>query len=161
MPITDDQKQRYLDQLAQCGVKSEAARAAGFRPDAVYRLRDRDEEFAKAEDLALEEAADLMESEARRRAIDGVTREKVIGSGENARFIEEQQYSDALLMFMLKAAKPHKYAERTKSELSGPDGQPLGALDETTAAARIAALLDAARQRKEAVTASDDVDPFS
>lgn len=158
---TDEQKQAYLDALARCGVKSEAAREAGVSPATPYRWVE-DEAFAIAQEQALEEAADVMETEARRRAIEGVKREKVIGSGENARFIEEQQYSDALLMFMLKAAKPEKFAERSKSELSGPGGKDLGAVDETVAAARIAALLDAARQRKaEGNTTSDDVDPFS
>jgi hypothetical protein len=37
----------------------------------------------------------------------------------------EHEYSDNLLMFLLKAAKPDKYKDRFSSELSGPDGKPV------------------------------------
>ena len=56
------------------------------------------------------------------------------------------QYSDSLLTLLLKGAKPDKYADRQKSEISNPDGslQP----DSTAAAAHIAAILNLARARR-------------
>lgn len=57
--------------------------------------------------------------------------------------------SDALLMFALKGYRKRTFAERT--ELTGADGEPLNPeVSDADRAARIAALLDIARQRKDA-----------
>lgn len=156
--LTDDnQRQAYLDQLARCGLVTPSLRAAGVSRSALLNWR-KDKAFADAEDEAKEEAADALELEARRRAEEGVERERVIGSGDSARFITETQYSDTLMLAMLKATRPEKFAERTKSEISGPGGGSIE-VNDTNAAARVAALMDAARRRKE--LAADEPDPFS
>lgn len=147
---TDEKRQAFLDALARTGVVRTACLASGMSRTAVRNSRRNDPDFEEAFHEALEDAADLMEDEARRRAVDGVLRTKVIGSGPNAQVIDELHYSDSLLMFLLKGARPEKFAERTKSELSGPNGQPLdsGKCD-ATGAARIAAMLDEARRRRD------------
>lgn len=147
MAATDDQRQTFLDVLARTGIIADACREAGTTRTTVRNWRNSDEVFNAAYDEAMEEAADAVESELRRRAIEGVTRQKMIGSGDNAILIEEQQYSDTLILALAKATKPDKFAERTKAEITSPDNA-FKPADPTQAAARLASILDAARERK-------------
>lgn len=55
-------------------------------------------------------AADRLEQEAIRRAVDG-TNKPVFFQGEIVGF--EKEYSDTLLVLLLKAHKPDKYRERS------------------------------------------------
>lgn len=154
---TDDDLQAYLDGLRSHGNRSRAAREAGMSLQTVKKRRQRDEEFAEAEDLALEEAADALEEEARRRAHDGIVK-AVFHNGKRVDDGEVIQYSDALLAKLLDGALPHKYAQRVKSEVTGADGGPIRIGDETETSARIAAILEAARHRK--ANAVDESDPL-
>ena len=86
-----------------CNV-SEAARAAGVARRTVYDWRDADPAFAIAWDEAEDEAVDALEAAARKRAIES---------------------SDRLMEVLLKAHRPQKYAERSKTELTGADGAAL------------------------------------
>ncbi|MBX6773030.1 MAG: hypothetical protein IRY83_14975 [Chloroflexi bacterium] len=63
---------------------------------------------------------DALEAEAWRRAVDGVER-PVYQNGQRVGAVRE--YSDTLLIFLLKGGRPQKYRERY--ELSGPQSQPL------------------------------------
>lgn len=141
---TDTELQTYLDDLAKHGNVTKAARAAGMRLRTVLQYRKADKDFAEAEELAQQEAADALEAEAWRRAHDGFEK-GVYHKGELV--ATETQYSDSLLTLLLKGAKPDKYADRQKSEISNPDGslQP----DGTAAAAHIAAILNLARARRD------------
>lgn len=147
MATRDELLQSYLDILRDAGTRVKAARQAGIAYATVMARRRDDPEFAAAEDEALDEAADLLEAEARRRAFEGVERTKIVNVGGEAREYVETTYSDTLLMFLLKGQRPDKFADRTKSELSGPGGKEIE-INDTTAAARIAGLLEAAKQRK-------------
>jgi len=82
----------------------------------VYRWRAEDKTFAAAWDKAIEIGADLLEEEAMRRAVTGVQR-PVFQGGRLVGHVRD--YSDTLLIFLLKGAKPQKYAERTKNEHVG------------------------------------------
>jgi hypothetical protein len=62
-----------------------ACAAAGAARSAVYRARSNYPDFAAAWDEAVEEAADLLEAEARRRAVEGVMRLKFNKRGEPLR----------------------------------------------------------------------------
>ena len=75
-------------------------------------------EFAEAE----EQAADRLEQEARRRAVEG-TQKPVFYKGEQCGIIRE--YSDILLIFLLKGIRPEKYKERFASEHTGKSGGPI------------------------------------
>lgn len=159
MAYGDDKKQDYLDALANCGVKTRACTIAGVSYTVVQKWLAEDAEFAEAYGVAMEQAADSLESEARRRAVEGVERTKYTKDG--TAYIETS-YSDTLLIFLLNGAKPDKYAYRTKQELTGAGGKPLADMGETTAAARLAAILDAARQRVRITeTTITEVDPLS
>jgi hypothetical protein len=116
----------FLEELAKCGNVLEASAAAGSPRGSFYKLRKEDEEFAQAWDDALEMAADIMEREAFRRAVEGVD-EPVFGSLGNNQGSGEigavRKYSDTLLIFLLKGARPQKYRERY--EHSGDPSSPL------------------------------------
>jgi hypothetical protein len=113
----------FLAALAEKGVVAYACRAVGKGRTEVYRLRSADPDFADDWDAALEVAYDLMEEEGWRRAVRGVEK-PVFGSGGTGvgtvRVGEVQEYSDTLLIFMLKGGRPGKYRERY--EHTGKDG---------------------------------------
>lgn len=88
----------------------------------VYDHRTRDENFARAWDEALEEACDLLEAEARRRGVEGIDK-PVYHEGVKVDTIK--QYSDTLLIFLLKGARPHKYRDNHRHEVVGKDGGPV------------------------------------
>jgi len=102
-------RKAFLATLAQCGNVREACEAAGIQPMSAYRNRRSDSEFASEWDDALNEAADILEKEAWRRACEGVE-EPVFYKGEVCG--RARKYSDLLLMFMLKGIRPEKYRER-------------------------------------------------
>lgn len=134
----------FLSALAVNGNVYAAAKAADCSRSNAYETRNADPAFAAAWDSALEEAADRLELEAVRRAHDGVN-EPVIHQGqlmgiwvdENGdRTIEGapgakmvpltvKKYSDTLLIFLLKGAKPQKFRENVRQEVTGADGGPL------------------------------------
>ena len=75
-----------------------------------YRWLEGDAEYRKAFDMVKKDAADILEDEAVRRAIDGVERPTGWYKGKPGGYVRE--YSDNLLMFLLKWIKPDKYKDR-------------------------------------------------
>lgn len=131
-----------LAAYAQCGNITRAATAAGVARSMHY-LWLQEPEYADAFDRANDEAVERMEEEARRRAVEGVTRYKfdkgrpilhptlcICGAvkqehdetgcarTECKEFLSapytEHEYSDTLLIFLLKGAKPERYRERVE-----------------------------------------------
>lgn len=152
----DTIRQQFLDHLRDSGNRTQAARAAGLRLTAIDRWRKTDAQFAEAYDEALEEAADMLEVEARRRAVEGVERVRYDKDGKIV--ARETLYSDSLLSKLLDGAKPDKYKLRTASELTGAGGEPLNPQSDTTAAARLVSILEAARQR---IKLTAEIDPLT
>ncbi len=124
----DPWQPRFIAALAKRGVVLDACRAAHVGRATAYEHKAADPEFAKAWAAALEEAADAMEHEAWRRAVEGLVRKKFTRTGEpitdpatgNQYF--EREYSDSLLQFLLKASRPGKFRETAKVEHSGEIG---------------------------------------
>lgn len=137
-------QQVWLDAYRQSGNVTHACRLTGVARSAVYDWRA-DEAFAAAMDDAGEEACDLMEIEAKRRAVDGVARLKFDKDGKplrdprktpSAAYVDDEgnevpatdplyvelEYSDGLLMFLLRAHRPKKY--RNNVDVTSGD-QPL------------------------------------
>jgi hypothetical protein len=110
---------RFLKELARTGNVCEAARLSCLGRAWLYEYRKRDPSFDAAWERALDVAADALESEARRRAMEG-TWEPVFHQGDIVGGV--RRYSDSLLMFLLKGNKPDKFAERR--QVSGPGGGP-------------------------------------
>ena len=80
----------YLIALAKCGNVTQAAEIAGISRATVRERYDTSPEFRKACDDAIDQGIDILEAEARRRALAG---------------------SDLLLIFLLKANRPDKYRD--------------------------------------------------
>src|SRR3990170_2088581 len=131
----------FIEALRQTANVSRAARMAGVGRRTVYDRRKASEAFREAWDDAREEAADLLEAEARRRAVEGIE-EPVHYHGEVCGYVS--RYSDTLLIFLLKAARPEKYRERYNLEHTGESG---GAVEASDARGRLIARLDAIEER--------------
>jgi hypothetical protein len=86
----------FLDQLAQCGMVSTAARAVGVSSSTVNSLKSKDADFAAAMVEAKEAATDLLEAEARRRAVVGV-QEPVVYQGQLTPVWEIDEHGQTLL----------------------------------------------------------------
>lgn len=110
----------FLVSLALTGNVTEAAKSAHIDRTVVYDLRAAHEDFAQAWDAALEQAADVLETEARRRAVDGVT-ETVYQGGKAVGTV--QRYSDTLLIFLLNGMRPEKYKQVVRNEVTGKGGK--------------------------------------
>lgn len=110
----------FLAALAECGILSQAAEAAGVDRATVWRRRQDDAEFSTACDQAIDMAADKLEAEARRRALEGVE-EPVYQGGQLIG--TKTVYSDSLLALLLKGRRKRVFAERI--EQTGADGGPV------------------------------------
>ena len=93
-----------------------ACRAAGISRRTASRKRQSDQEFAAAWDEAIEAGTDALEDEAVRRAKDGYLK-PVYHNG--VKVGEVREYSDTLLIFMLKARRPEKFRDNHHIEHSG------------------------------------------
>jgi hypothetical protein len=106
----------FLIGLGETGMVASACERAGVQRSTAYRLRQRDEAFALAWADIESETTDRMEREALRRAVEGVAK-PVYQKGELVGHVRE--FSDTLLIFMLKARKPEVYRENVRVEHSG------------------------------------------
>jgi hypothetical protein len=99
-----------------------------------YRWLKEDQQYAAEFAAAREEAAQALEDEAVRRANEG-TLKPIFYKGKPAGVVRE--YSDPLLMFLLKGFRPERFRDRGSVELSGPNGGPIPLTDN-----RLASLTD-------------------
>lgn len=129
--LSMERRRLFLRAFALRGIVLDGCRAAGVSRSAVEHWRESSEWFDTMYAIAIEEAADRIEGEAFRRAVEGYD-EPVIYQGMTTTVIdkdtgEEKQlvvrkYSDALLQTILKGARPEKYRENHKVEHSGAAG---------------------------------------
>lgn len=108
-PLTISQR-AFLAAYAECGNISAAARAAQVNPDQHYKVWRNNPAYWEAFEAAHEIACDQLEYEARRRAVEGV-QEPVYHRGKVVGYVNK--YSDALLMFLLKAERRNKFAPKS------------------------------------------------
>lgn len=111
---TPEKRALFLALLSEYGNVSRAAREADLNRTALYRYRSEHSEFAAAWDEAEALGAKALEDEARRRAYEG-TLKPVFYQGMECG--EVREYSDTLLIVLLKAHFPDKYADRRKEEV--------------------------------------------
>src|SRR4051812_42249550 len=96
-------KTAFLAALSNTAIVRAACRSAGVSWKTAYVHRRTDAAFAVEWDEALEEAADVLEAEARRRAVHGA--EKVViykgqvSVGPDGKPLTVKEYSDTLLIF--------------------------------------------------------------
>lgn len=150
-------KPAFLAALRETGVIRYACEAADIGRTTAYRFRGQDASFAAEWDDAMQDAADLLELEAVRRARTGV-RDPVIYQGkpcgawvnDKGEIVSEgtpgaklvpltvTKYSDTLLMFLLKGARPEKYRDNLPADENAALGELLRGLIHESVAARTA-----------------------
>ncbi len=115
-------QRRFLAAFSASASITKAARWAKIHRHNHYLWMDDNPEYVKAFQQAEVRAARALEDEAVRRAHDGL-RKAVRYKGRIVGF--ETEYSDSLLLALLKAFAPEKYRERSDHRLSDPNGKPL------------------------------------
>jgi len=113
-------RKTFLEHYENFCVIGRAAKATGICRTTVYDWIEKSEEFKQAFESAKKGIVEKLETEAIRRAYDGIDK-GVWHRGE--RVGVEKEYSDTLLIFLLKGNDPKKYRERY--EITGKDGEPL------------------------------------
>jgi hypothetical protein len=106
-------KRKFLQCFATHGIVLHACQQAGIGRRIVYKWLEKDTRFAALYAEAQEDAIDLLEAEARRRAVEGWV-EPVYQKG--GKVGEVRKFSDTLLVLKLKAKKPEY---RDKYEVTG------------------------------------------
>lgn len=114
-------KPQFIEAYRRLGTITAAAEAAGVARGTHYEWLRNDPEYAAEFRQAEEAVADMLEREAIRRAVEGTERfvyhqGEVVGA--------ERQFSDTLLIFLLKGHRPEKFKDRTQvtSEVTVHDG---------------------------------------
>ncbi len=105
-------KKAFLAAFRATGNVRLACEAAEVGRSSHYRWLEADAAYEEAFDLAKEDAADILEAEATRRAVEGVEEPTGWYKGEPGGFI--RRYSDTLLIFLLKGLRPEVYRERVE-----------------------------------------------
>lgn len=91
-----------------------ACKVVGVGRTTVYEWRANDPGFAAKMEVVETEITEILENHAMQRATEGVRR-SVFFQGQAVG--TENEYSDALLMFLLKARAPDKYKDRVRHEI--------------------------------------------
>lgn len=116
-------KKAFLSAFAQCGNISHACRLANCSRTLVYKWLNEEPEFKVQFDEADTQATENLEREAYRRACEGTLR-PVYQGGRKVGTIRE--FSDTLLIFLLKGRKPNMYRDNVKTEHTGSIGVNVG-----------------------------------
>ena len=113
--VTAHARKSFIETLRQTGNVAEACRRSGFSRKHAYRMRGKNPAFAAAWLEAEEIAADALELEAWRRAVEGVPKPLVsmgkLVLGADGKPIEMREYSDHLMITLLKARRPERFRE--------------------------------------------------
>lgn len=94
----------FLAELAECGIVSHSARAAGVGVSTVYNERQLDPDFGDRWEEAIEASIGVLEHAAFVRGVQGV--DEPVYSRDGEYLGTKKRYSDNLLMFLLKARDP-------------------------------------------------------
>jgi hypothetical protein len=104
----------FLAAYEECGNITAAAQMAEMDRSTHYKWMREDDDYPELFNERHLVFVEIMEAEARRRAIDGV---EVPIYWQGRRVGEKQQYSDTLMIFLLKGEMPDKYKERGEQEV--------------------------------------------
>lgn len=118
---TPEKYEKFLASLRRTGGNvARACKAEGIGRRTAYEWKKEDLEFSKQWDDAIQDGLDELEQEARRRAFKGL-KQAIFYKGEVVGY--EWEYSDTLMIFLLKGGRPEKYKER--HEHSGDKNNPI------------------------------------
>jgi hypothetical protein len=119
---TKKRKKEFLLKLEATASITRACKLSKVPRRTVYDWIDADEEFVVALERSKKIAVDALEDEAVRRGHEG-TLKPVYHCGKVVGKIRE--YSDSLLIMLMKGGMPDKYKDRFAGELSGQGGGPI------------------------------------
>lgn len=123
MKLGQAKRETFLEALREGGGHvGRAAKSIGVSRRHLYRIRESDPEFRAAWIEAIEIGTGALEDEAVRRAMQGIDK-PIFQGGRKVGTVRE--YSDTLLMFLLRARNPEKYSDRYRHEHSGPNNGPI------------------------------------
>ena len=106
-------KHAFLESYAQWANVSYACQAAGINRSNVYYWQEHDATFAAAFQVAEAAATERLEREAWRRATEGTPYKRTsYWHGEPVGTDEKIEYSDQLMLLLLRARKPDIYREK-------------------------------------------------
>jgi hypothetical protein len=109
-----DKQAKFLAEFANCGIITVAAKVAGIDRKTVHNWLEKDERFSLAYHQAEKQAEEVLEAAAWKRSVQGVAKQRHVYD-RNGKLIDTEittDYSDSLLMFLLRARNPRKYRER-------------------------------------------------
>lgn len=121
-------KRAFLAAYSTCASIRKAAEYSDIDRSTHYVWMREDPLYAEAFETAKVLAAESLEDEAVRRAHEG-TLKPVYQGGKLVGHINE--YSDTLMIFLLKGKMPEKYRERYEQHLTGKDGGPIELVTDT------------------------------
>ena len=107
--ITEAAKETWLDSFRASGNFALSCRRIKYTQQAVRKWLKNDPEFVRKYEEAKEESIAVLEAELRRRAVHGIDK-PVWYKGEQVGVVKE--FSDVLLMFLLKSLRPEVYRDR-------------------------------------------------
>ena len=107
--LREARQRQFLDTYAMTGSFTKAANAAGIDLAVHYYWLHKDPTYSERLEEASQRVGDMLEDVAIDRAANGTPR-GVYYKGEKVD--TEIEYHDRLLTFVLKGAKPYKYADR-------------------------------------------------
>ncbi len=108
--IVDSKQRAFLAAFRETGNVRLACEIANVGRSSHYRWLEEHPAYRETFDLAKLQAADILEQEAYRRAVEGI--EEPIGWYRGVAGGTVRRYSDVLLMFLLKGLLPERYRER-------------------------------------------------
>ena len=114
--VNSKQKNEFLNIYIETGTIGRAAKASGITRQTHYNWLKEDAAYKKAFGEAKEMAGDLLEEEAHRRAVEG---DEIGVYYKGMKVDSYRKKSDAILILLLKGAKPDVYAERQETKISG------------------------------------------
>ena len=123
-------KKAFLQDFARTGNVTESCENVGIENrSTVYKWQEIDDQFAAGWRESEVKATEVLETEARCRAVDG-TQKPIYQGGQLVGYVTEK--SDTLLIFLLKARAPEKYRDRVQMQHADAEGKklPLGAVEE-------------------------------
>lgn len=143
--IRHPKKRAFLAAMENTASVSRAAEIARMDRDNHYLWLKKDPDYAAAFEIAQMRGLDVLEAEAVRRAHEGVTK-PIFHGGKRAIDVVQnpdgsikrdetgkpigipaavREYSDTLLIFLLKSRNPKVFGDRLKQEHSGSEGKPI------------------------------------
>jgi hypothetical protein len=110
---TQERAKKFLSALSEGKSVKAACLLIKICRTTAYKWKEENEDFSTSWDQAIEDGTDLLEDEAWRRAVEGV--EKPVGFFEGVPSTYVQQYSDSLLLALLKARRRSKFGDKIES----------------------------------------------